>query len=384
MKIDKSLKNISIKWIEKELGEVASFFNGKAHEKEISNDGKYTVINSKFVSTNGLVAKYTNACLSPLKKGDIAMVMSDVPNGKAIAKCFLVDNDNKYTLNQRIGGFRSNEINNSFLYFLLNRNKYFLAFDDGVNQTNLRKEDILECPLYYPPLSEQNRIVAVLETWDKVIERLVKKIEIKKKIKKGLMQKLLTGKFRLPGFTDKWQTIELINVLDYEQPTPYIVKNKEYSNEYKTPVLTANKSFILGYTNETGGIYNNPPAIIFDDFTTDSKYVDFPFKVKSSAIKILKTKNKKTNLKFIFEKMRMINYIIGGHKRHYISEYQYITLDIPSIIEQDAIANVLMTADYEVKTLEQKLKQLKNQKKYLLNNLITGVIRTPETMKINS
>src|ERR1035437_5283030 len=103
------------KWTEKELGEVASFFNGKAHENNISDSGKYTVINSKFVSTNGSVAKYSNTCLSPLKKGDVVMVMSDIPKGKAIAKCFLVDEDDKYTLNQRIGGFRSKEINSSFL-----------------------------------------------------------------------------------------------------------------------------------------------------------------------------------------------------------------------------------------------------------------------------
>jgi len=98
-----------------------------------------------------------------------------------------------------------------------------------------------------------------------------------------------------------WNRIALGELLDYERPDKYIVSSEGYSDNYKTPVLTAGKTFILGYTNEDDGIYKNIPVIIFDDFTTESKYVDFNFKVKSSAMKILKTENQ-TTLKYLYYK----------------------------------------------------------------------------------
>ena len=122
-----------------------------------------------------------------------------------------------------------------------------------------------------------------------------------------------------------WQKKQIKDLLDYERPDKYIVESTNYEDS-GTPVLTANKSFILGYTKEDFGIYKDVPVIIFDDFTTESKFVDFPFKVKSSAIKILKCKDKKTNLKFVYELIRSINFSVGNHKRYYISQYQ--NLDI--------------------------------------------------------
>lgn len=125
----------------------------------------------------------------------------------------------------------------------------------------------------------------------------------------------------------------------------YLVDEIEKFDEEKIPVLTANKSFVLGSTSDRNGIYNQGNCIIFDDFTTDCKYVDFDFKVKSSAIKILTVK-KGYNLKLIFEKMQKINYPLGGHKRHYLSEYQYLPISIPPTTqEQGQIASVLSTCD---------------------------------------
>lgn len=245
----------------------------------------------------------------------------------------------------------------------------------GISKTSLSK---MELPL--PSLSEQNRIVSVLETWDKSIEKLEQKIQLKKQVKEYLMWDLLMGKKRLGGFKDKWQTIEVGELLDYEQPSKYIVNATDYSDDYKTPVLTANKGFILGYTNEIEGIYKNTPVIIFDDFTMDNKFVDFDFKVKSSAIKILTPKNKNVNLRFVFERIQLINVVIGEHRRHYLSEYQYLTIDMPDIKEQDTIEKILTTSDKEINKLKKKLSIIKEQKRYLLNNLITGTIRTPETL----
>jgi type I restriction enzyme S subunit len=377
MKTNQSQKNT--KWIEKELGEVATFFNGKAHENDISDNGKYVVINSKFVSTNGSVAKYTDTCLSPLKKGDVAMVMSDVPNGKAIAKCFLVKENNKYTLNQRIGGFRSSEINGSFLYFLLNRNKYFLAFDDGVNQTNLRKDDILECPLYYPSLPEQNRIVSVLETWDRSIEKLSKKIEIKKQIKKGLMQDLLTGKKQLTGFKDKWETVELGDVSEISRGNSITKKDITHGD---VPVIAGGQqpAYYHNKSNRSGKTITISGSGAYAGYVD---FYDFPIFVSDG----MSIKETKLNIDFIYHFLKMnqeyvYSFQTGGAQPHvYPKDLQKLKLQIPlDKKEQIAIANILITADKEITELEKKLSILKEQKRYLLNNLITGTIRTPETL----
>ncbi|MDD4029704.1 MAG: restriction endonuclease subunit S [Caldisericia bacterium] len=149
-----------------------------------------------------------------------------------------------------------------------------------------------------------------------------------------------------------WQIKKIKDLLDFEQPTKYIVESSSYTPDGKTPVLTANKSFVLGYTNETDGIYTDTPAIIFDDFTTDSKYVDFSFKVKSSAIKILKNRDEDTDLKFVYEIMKSFNFPIANHKRHYISQYQELEIVIPSKKEQKKIADILSSIDSEINKIE--------------------------------
>lgn len=145
------------------LGKSCEFFNGKAHEKSIDENGKYIVVNSKFISQEGRVVKRTKEQMFPLYKGDIVMVMSDVPNGKALAKCFIIDQDDIYSLNQRICCIRSKEFDTKYLYYQLNRHEHFLAFNNGENQTNLRKDDILDCQLIKPSMEEQKRMVAELD-----------------------------------------------------------------------------------------------------------------------------------------------------------------------------------------------------------------------------
>lgn len=157
------------------LNDVVTFMNGKGHEKYIEDKGAYIVVNSKFISTAGKVIKYSNSQISPLYKDMILMVMSDLPNGKALAKCFVVDADNKYTLNQRIGAFTmrdKNLITTRFLYYILDRNKQLLSYDNGVDQTNLRKGDILNIIIPIPPLSEQQRIVSILDKFETLVNDL--------------------------------------------------------------------------------------------------------------------------------------------------------------------------------------------------------------------
>ena len=118
-------------WEQCELGEVAKYRNGKAHENDISENGKYVVINSKFVSTDGEVRKFSDQQIEPLHRGEIAFVLSDVPNGRAIARTFLINENDKYSLNQRIAGITPmDNIDSYFLHILMNRHPYFLRFDD--------------------------------------------------------------------------------------------------------------------------------------------------------------------------------------------------------------------------------------------------------------
>lgn len=179
---------IPIDWQVPKLIEIVDFENGKAHEQFIDDNGDYAVINSKFISTEGEIRKFSNKNLSPLKKGSITIVMSDIPNGRALAKCYLVERDNRYSLNQRIGCIQPNEdIDNDYLFYKLNRNKYFLAFDSGSGQTNLRRSEILDCPVALPPTkAEQTAIATALNDTDALITKLKNSLPKSEPSSKGL------------------------------------------------------------------------------------------------------------------------------------------------------------------------------------------------------
>lgn len=190
------LGEIPEEWEVKKLGKVCKFENGKAHEKQISENGNYIVVNSKFISTEGEVIKYSNDILKPLSIGDIVMVMSDVPNGKAIGKCLLIPENNRYTLNQRICSLKPINGNSKFYFHVLNRNSYFLSFDNGVGQTNLRKDEVLDCPVPVPSIPEQEQISQILTSIDNQTFRNIKMKYHLLKLKKGLMNDLLSGRVR--------------------------------------------------------------------------------------------------------------------------------------------------------------------------------------------
>ncbi len=181
--------------------------------------------------------------------------------------------------------------------------------------------------------------------------------------------KTMVPTLRFPEFREQtgWEVEFLSNILAYERPDNFIVETETYGEE-GIPVLTANKSFILGYTRESTGIYVNLPVIIFDDFTTDKKYVDFPFKVKSSAIKILHTKHTDI-LRFIYELMNQITFEAKEHKRYYISTYQRIQVPLPKEEEQQKIADCLSSLDDLIEATAQKVKTLKEHKKGLMQRL---------------
>lgn len=177
------------------LKNIADFRNGKGHEKAIDAQGSYIVVNSKFISTNGYVKKYCKDQISPLFVDDILMVMSDLPHGKALAKCYLVKDNNKYTLNQRICAIKIKDrtlVLTKYLFIILNRNKQLLEFDNGVDQTNLRKDDILNISIPIPSKSEQLRIVSILDQFEASIANLEAQLKEREKQYEYYRNQLLT------------------------------------------------------------------------------------------------------------------------------------------------------------------------------------------------
>ena len=226
-----------------------------------------------------------------------------------------------------------------------------------------------------PPLPEQRAIATALSDVDALLGGLDRLIAKKRDLKQAAMQQLLTGQVRLPGFSGEWETKQLGDLLAYERPDRYIVKSTEYSNHGDIPVLTANKAFILGYTTEAFGVCADLPAIVFDDFTTASKFATAPFKVKSSAIKLLRPRYNRTSLRFLFDRMQLIRFPVGDHKRYYISDYQNIRLPIPESDEQLAVVSVLSDMDAEIAALEARRNKTRDLKQAMMQELLTGKTR---------
>ena len=245
----------------------------------------------------------------------------------------------------------------------LNLNQYATA----TAQPGLSVAVINDVCIPIPPQKEQERISKEIEHWFALIDQIEQgKADLQtiiKQAKAKILDLAIHGKLvpqdpndvpaiellkRInPDFIpcdnghytqlpEGWTVCRLEQITNYEQPTAYIVNSTTYDDSYSTPVLTAGKSFIIGYTNETAGIYSNLPCIIFDDFTTDSKKVNFPFKVKSSAMKILKIH---TDIEVDYVAMFMsITKLVGGtHKRYWISEYSKLEIPIPPKAEQKRI-----------------------------------------------
>ena len=201
-----------------------------------------------------------------------------------------------------------NGITPKFTYCLFQTINW-LKYNEASGVPSLSKDTIEKIKINIPRLEEQNKIAKLMFALDERIATQNKIIDKLQSLIKGIRNDVF-GKLRKNiGFN-----AVVGDVLDYEQPQPYIVENTEYTAE-GIPVLTANKAFVLGYTSETNGIYDQGDCIIFDDFTLDCKYVDFPFKVKSSAIKILTAKNKEL-LRYTFEFLKYLDLSTEEHKRH--------------------------------------------------------------------
>ena len=254
----------------------------------------------------------------------------------------------------------------------------------GRNRT-LGQDRFIKSKIMLPPLAEQEKIAEILSMQDKLIELEQRKIDELKKLKKYYLSKMFPKKgssvpeIRFKGFTDAWEQRKLGEVFKYEQPQAYIVESVEYDDKNKIPVLTAGQRFILGYTDEHFGIREateNNPVIIFDDFTTSSHYVDFPFKVKSSAMKLLTLNNPKDNIHCAFNVLQNIEYVPISHERHWISTFAKFNVLLPRTAdEQKQIGEYFRNLDHIITLHQRKYEELKRYKKALMQLLLTGIVR---------
>ena len=357
-------------WHVQKLDSVVTFFNGKAHENCISDAGDYIVVNSKFISTEGSVAKYSIEKYCQLLKNDVAIVMSDIPNGKALAKCFIIEKEDTYTLNQRIGGLRTLGSKPKFLYYQLNRNKYFLSFDSGSGQTNLRKQEVLDCPVILPPLQEQIAIANALSDMDALIAQTEKLIEKKKAIKQGAMQELLKPK-------EGWVTKKLGDLA--------VVYTGKKNNQDKV-VDGEYPFFVRSQTIEKINSYSfDGEAILIPGEGNIGKifhYINGKFDFHQRVYKISDFKNGITG-KYIYRYMTEYfgRHALGNSVKATVDSLRLPTIqafNIPfpiEIQEQERITNILNDIDDNIALQQNKLNKLKQQKQGMMQVLLTGKIR---------
>ena len=279
-----------------------------------------------------------------------------------VGKCVIYDGKDAYYQDSNIVWIDnpSQCISNSFLYHLLAKVDW-----RKLNSTTIIRiynDDLRNLKLSYPQIEEQQKISRLLSFLDERIATQNKIIEKLESLIKGIRNDVF-GKLR----KDIGLNAKVGDVLSYEQPQPYIVEDTEYTAG-GTPVLTANKAFVLGYTSETDGIYDKGDCIIFDDFTLDCKYVDFPFKVKSSAIKILTAKNKEL-LRYTFEFLKYLDLSTDEHKRHYIAETQNQEFILPTTQIVRTIAHAFSTLSSRMQTIVKQRDMLELQKQYLLRQM---------------
>ena len=337
------------------------------------------MVNSKFVSTNGEIKKFSNKQNEPLLKNELAFVLSDVPNGRALARTFLVDKPNKYTLNQRIAGITPHsDIDAYYLYITMNRNRYFLQFDDGVKQTNLSLDDMQKYIEWYPKSIEQQQIGALFLEIDNLITLHQRKCDKLLNFKKSMLEKMFPKnssnfpEIRFKGFTDAWEQRKLEEICNRfdNLRVPVAANQREKGN---IPYYGANgiQDYVKGFTHKGEFI------LIAEDGANDLKnypvnYVNGLFWA-NNHVHVLQSKEKIGNnkfLKFCISRTNIEHLLVGGGRAKLNSNIMMnMDLKIPAIVEQEKIGNILFEIDNLITLHQRKLEKLKNIKTSMLNKM---------------
>lgn len=237
-------------------------------------------------------------------------------------------------------------------------------------QPSLNLADICKFKIPVPPLPEQKKIAQILSTWDNAISATERLLENSQQRKKSLMQQLLTGKKRLPGFEGEWKIVEFSDAFTVANQKACQVKATDYKSSGTLPIVDQGKTLVSAYTNSNTP-YTDLPVIIFGDHTRVFKWVDFIFCPGADGTQVLKAKSL-LDPKFSYFTISNIELPNLGYSRH-MRELKERDFKIPlDIGEQQAIANVLTTADQEIDALQKRLDHLKLEKKALMQQLLTG------------
>ncbi|MBO0999039.1 restriction endonuclease subunit S [Bacillus sp. SD075] len=389
----KEFKNADA-WKQRKLIEVADYRNGKAHEQNIDENGEYIVVNSKFVSTNRRVKKYSNELIEPLSIGEIAFVLSDVPNGRAIARTFLVEENDKYSLNQRIAGITPHDYTDSyFLSNLMNRNRYFLQFDNGVGQTNLSKSEVENFIGTYPLYEEQAKIGSFFRNLDNLIAFQQRKLNKTKAMKSAYLSEMFPAagerkpKRRFAGFTQAWEQRkvgELADIVRGASPRP-IQDPKWFDDESDIGWLR-----IADVTEQEGRIHyleqriskagqektrvlNEPHLLLSIAATVGKPVVNY---VKTGVHDgFLIFQNPKFDREFMFQWLEMFRpkwqkYGQPGSQVNLNSDLvKNQEIMLPSEEEQKKIGDFFAQLDHLITLHQRKLEKLQNIKKAYLNEM---------------
>ena len=358
-------------WTKTKLGDIGTTLIGLTYSpKDVVPSGGTIVLRSSNIKGgltdyNDIVRVNKKIKESIITRVDDLLICARNGSARLIGKnAILKQEDCGHTFGAFMMVYRAQ--NNKFVHQLLNTKRYYAQVGEnlGARINQITTSDLNSFEFYFPQtLNEQNKIASMLSLLDDRIATQIKIIEDLKKLKSAIRAKVFK---QLESSCEFWS--EIGNMLQYEQPSKYLVTSTEYSDSYATPVLTANKAFILGYTDEEFGIYNKGECVIFDDFTMDVKYVNFPFKVKSSAIKIL-TSNSGNDLYFVYEYLQNLGLVSEEHKRHYISEIEPIIVACPTFEEQQNISNLLRSFDRKIEYANRELTLYNKQKQYLLSQM---------------
>ncbi|TGD17382.1 restriction endonuclease subunit S [Levilactobacillus suantsaiihabitans] len=372
-------KGFTDPWEERKLGDLGSVAMNKRIFKEQTSDvgdipfykiGTFGGTPDAFISRD-IFEEYKSKYQYP-EVGDILISASG-----SIGRTVVYQGYDEYFQDSNIVWLKHDQqLDNSFL-----KQFYSIVKWQGLEGSTIKRlynKNILETKITLPSPEEQAQLGSFFKQLDDTIALHQRKLAKLKELKQGYLQKLFPrngSKFpqlRFAGFADAWEKRKLGEIFNYEQPTKYIVKSTEYDDNFNTPVLTAGKSFLLGYTDEISGIKNatvENPVVIFDDFTTGSHYVDFPFKIKSSAMKLLSLNDNYDDFYFMFNTLENIKYVPKSHKRHWISKFSSFEIYKPSQEEQQKIGSFFKQLDATIALHQRKLEKLQELKKGYLQKM---------------
>ncbi len=386
------------KWKLQCFKEMADYRHGKAHERNVVVNGNYVIVNSKFISTNGKTEKFSNLQIEPLHEDEITFVLSDIPNGKALAKTYLISKNNRFTLNQRILGITPKRTMDSyFLKEYMNRHSYFLKFDDGANQTNLSNQDLENFKLRCPNIKEQQKIGEFFKVLDERIASQERKTAKVKALKDAYLTEMFphegetVPKRRFKGFEGEWKVTDLDSIgSTFSGLSGKTIKDFGHG--------TAEFVTYMNVFNNTLADLNNTEKVIYDNKETQLKYGDILFTTSSetpdevgmSSVWLSDRPNVylnsfcfgfRSNIKIDYyfigyllrgnEFRRKVEILAQGISRYNISKSKVMKLKInlPSIKEQQKIGQFFKNIDDQIEVEEKKLDKLQKMKEAYLEEM---------------